>query len=374
MQLGATLCRVQREDHFAELTSKLRPDMYMLLYFKWMMTKDLLYGTGNCAQCYVAAGMEGALGENGNTYTCGWVPLLSTWNDHNIVSQLCCCAVTKSGSTLCDPMDSSMPGSPVLHHLPKCAQVHVYWIGDAIETSHSLSPPSPPAFNLSQHQDLFQWVSSLHQVAKVLELSPNQNKMLKKKKKPKLRPEWQRSHRELAEEDSRRGSCLVRGPEVGMGQGSVGTTAKAGVSWELRPGETWGRQGHFTQRPCRARWQVSIKFYRSDGEILAIKGQRVFGLCRACGLCHSYATWLLSIKTNTSEWVQLGSNKRTFTSLEVDQIWLWLVACQPLWPKEAKVWGKGVRMEGETGATLLPTHTVGHSMWDLSSPAKLLGD
>ena len=182
MQLGATLCRVQREDHFAELTSKLRPDMYMLLYFKWMMTKDLLYGTGNCAQCYVAAGMEGALGENGNTYTCGWVPLLSTWNDHNIVSQLCCCAVTKSGSTLCDPMDSSMPGSPVLHHLPKCAQVHVYWIGDAIQTSHSLSPPSPPAFNLSQHQDLFQWVSSLHQVAKVLELSPKQNKMLKKKK------------------------------------------------------------------------------------------------------------------------------------------------------------------------------------------------
>ena len=71
MQLGATLCRVQREDHFAELTSKLRPDMYMLLYFKWMMTKDLLYGTGNCAQCYVAAGMGGEFGENGYMCICG---------------------------------------------------------------------------------------------------------------------------------------------------------------------------------------------------------------------------------------------------------------------------------------------------------------
>ena len=234
MQLGATLCRVQREDHFAELTSKLRPDMYMLLYFKWMMTKDLLYGTGNCAQCYVAAGMEGALGENGNTYTCGWVPLLSTWNDHNIVSQLCCCAVTKSGSTLCDPMDSSMPGSPVLHHLPKCAQVHVYWIGDAIETSHSLSPPSPPAFNLSQHQDLFQWVSSLYQVAKVLELSPEQNKMLKKN------PNWDLSDKEVTE------SWQKRTPGEGAVLWEALRWAWARGQWAPQPRqacpESWGQE------------------------------------------------------------------------------------------------------------------------------------
>ena len=66
------------------------------------------------------------------------------------------------------PMDCSMPGLPVLHHLPELAQTHVHWISDAIQPSHPLLSPSPSAFNLSQHQGLFQWVSSLHQVAKVL--------------------------------------------------------------------------------------------------------------------------------------------------------------------------------------------------------------
>ena len=62
------------------------------------------------------------------------------------------------------------PGFPVLHHLLEFAQTHVKWVSDAIQTSHPLSLPSPPAFNLSQYQGLFQWVSSSHQVAKVLEL------------------------------------------------------------------------------------------------------------------------------------------------------------------------------------------------------------
>ena len=56
--------------------------------------------------------------------------------------------------TLCDPMDYSTPGFPVLHYLPEFAQIHVHWIGDAIQPSHSLLSPSPPAFNLSQHQDI----------------------------------------------------------------------------------------------------------------------------------------------------------------------------------------------------------------------------
>ena len=64
-------------------------------------------------------------------------------------------------------MDCGMPGFPVLHHLPKYAQTHVLWVSDAIQPSHPLSSPSPPTFNLSQHQGLLQWVSSLHQVAKV---------------------------------------------------------------------------------------------------------------------------------------------------------------------------------------------------------------
>ena len=70
--------------------------------------------------------------------------------------------------TLCNPMDCSTPGFPVHHQLLQLAQTHVQ-VGDAIQPSHPLSPPSPPAFNLSQHQGLFKWVSSLHQVAKVLE-------------------------------------------------------------------------------------------------------------------------------------------------------------------------------------------------------------
>ena len=65
-----------------------------------------------------------------------------------------------------DSMDCSMPGFPVFHYLPEFAQTHVLWIDDAIQPSHPLSSPSPPAFNLSQHQGLFQWVSSSYQVAK----------------------------------------------------------------------------------------------------------------------------------------------------------------------------------------------------------------
>ena len=66
-------------------------------------------------------------------------------------------------------MDWGVTGFPVLHHLLEFAQTHAHWVSDAIQPSHPLLPPSLPAFNLSQHQALFQWVSSSHQVAKVLE-------------------------------------------------------------------------------------------------------------------------------------------------------------------------------------------------------------
>ena len=75
-----------------------------------------------------------------------------------------------SHPTLCNPMDCSMPGFLIHHQLPELAQTHVPRVGDAIQSSHPLSSPSLPALNLSQHQGLFQWVSSSHQVAKVLEL------------------------------------------------------------------------------------------------------------------------------------------------------------------------------------------------------------
>ena len=76
-----------------------------------------------------------------------------------------CCAqfssVTQLSLTLCDPMDCSTPGLPVHHQLLELAQTHVHWISDAIQPSHSLSFPSLPAFNLSQHQGLFKWVKSV---------------------------------------------------------------------------------------------------------------------------------------------------------------------------------------------------------------------
>ena len=77
------------------------------------------------------------------------------------VAQLC--------PTLCDPMNLRMPGLPVHHQLPESTQTHVHWVGNAIQPSHPLSSSSPPALNLSQHQGLLKWVSSSHQMIKVLE-------------------------------------------------------------------------------------------------------------------------------------------------------------------------------------------------------------
>ena len=78
-------------------------------------------------------------------------------------------SVTQLRLTLCDPMDCSMPGFPVHQQLLGLTQTHVHRVSDASQPSHPLSFPSPPAFNLSQHRGLFQWVSSSHQVAKVLD-------------------------------------------------------------------------------------------------------------------------------------------------------------------------------------------------------------
>ena len=78
-------------------------------------------------------------------------------------------SVTQSCPTLWDPMNHSMPALPVHHQLLEFTNTHARRVGDAIQPSHALSSPSPPAPNPSQHEDLFQWVNSLHQVAKVLE-------------------------------------------------------------------------------------------------------------------------------------------------------------------------------------------------------------
>ena len=78
-------------------------------------------------------------------------------------------SVAQSCLTLCDSMDHSTPGFPVHHQLLELAQTQVHLVGDTIQPTHPLLSTSPPAFNLSQHQGLFQCVSSSHQVAKVLE-------------------------------------------------------------------------------------------------------------------------------------------------------------------------------------------------------------
>ena len=119
-------------------------DVYTLLCLKWITNNDLLYSTGNSAQCCVAAWMGGEFGGE-------WIHIYVWLNPFTVqfssVTQLCL--------TLCDPMDCSMPGLPVHHQLLELTQTHVHRVGDAIQPSHSLSSPSPPSFNLSQHQGLF---------------------------------------------------------------------------------------------------------------------------------------------------------------------------------------------------------------------------
>ena len=101
---------------------------------------------------------------------CSWsnleLKLYTSSNEETKVSQLS--SVAQSCLTLCDPMDCGNPGLPVHHQLPEFTKTHVHWVCDAIEPSHPLLSPFPPAFNLSQHQGLLQWVCSSHQVAKIL--------------------------------------------------------------------------------------------------------------------------------------------------------------------------------------------------------------
>ena len=102
---------------------------------------------------------------------------------------ICRCCSVQLCLTLCKPVDCSMPSFPVLHFLPELAQTHAHWTGDAIQPSHPLSSPSPPVLNLSQHQGLFQWVSSLHLVGKVLELQLR-HQSFQSKKHPEENPLW----------------------------------------------------------------------------------------------------------------------------------------------------------------------------------------
>ena len=99
-------------------------------------------------------------------------------------------SVAQSCSTLCDSMNCSMPGLPVHHQLPEFTQTHAHRVGDAIQPSHPPSSPFPPAPNPSQHQGLFQWDNSLHEVAEVLEFQLQDQSFQWTPKTDLLRMEW----------------------------------------------------------------------------------------------------------------------------------------------------------------------------------------
>ena len=115
----------------------------------------------------VQAGFRKGRGTRDQITNIRWIIEKAREFQKNISVQLS--SVAQSCPTLCDPMNRSMPGLPVHHQLPEITQTHVHWVSDAIQPSYPLPSPSPPALNPSQHKKLFKWVSSLHQVAKVLE-------------------------------------------------------------------------------------------------------------------------------------------------------------------------------------------------------------
>ena len=128
------------------------PNPFYLVEGCLMFPCDLVQVMLSWLECYIA--MQHPSQDVMFVTNCSLAP-------HSSVAQPC--------PTLCDPVDCSTTGLPAHHQLPEFTQTHVHWVGDAIQPSHPLSSPSPPAFSLSQHQALFQWVSSSHQVAKILE-------------------------------------------------------------------------------------------------------------------------------------------------------------------------------------------------------------
>ena len=127
---------------------------------RWRRVSQFIAGTDNIIHCMINLKME--------------VEVWSGWKKEFRFyclqfSSVQFSSVAQSCLTLRDPMNHSTPGLPVHHQLPEFTQTHVHWVSDAIQPSHPLSSPSPPAPNPSQHQSLVQWVNSSHEVAKVLE-------------------------------------------------------------------------------------------------------------------------------------------------------------------------------------------------------------
>ena len=139
-------------------------------HFPLCASQDLIFATARAARVVLSLGIfaEGKCFQNWNPFLPWWhIVKGAPWLGTSLSVQFS--SVAQSCPTLCDPMNRSTPGLPVHHQLPEFTQTHVHRVGDAIQPSHPRSSPPPPAPNPSQHQSLFQWVNSSHEVAKVLE-------------------------------------------------------------------------------------------------------------------------------------------------------------------------------------------------------------
>ena len=141
--------------------------MHVFISFRWIPRNGTAKSYGN----YVFHSIR-----NCHVFRNDYITVLAAWHPyqswHGQIFILLFSSVQFSHQScpiLCDPMDCSTPGLRVHHQLPEFTQTHVHWVDDAIQPSHPLLSPSPPTLNLSQHQGLFQWVSSSYQVAKILE-------------------------------------------------------------------------------------------------------------------------------------------------------------------------------------------------------------
>ena len=128
----------------------------MLLYLKWIINKAISIAQGTLLSVMWQPGWEGSLGENGSCIHMAESLLCSPETITTLLISYQFSSVAQSCPTLCDPMNCSTPGLTVHHQLPEFTQTHVHRAGDAIQPSHPLSSPSPPALNASQHQGLFQ--------------------------------------------------------------------------------------------------------------------------------------------------------------------------------------------------------------------------
>ena len=149
-----------RKHHWTKLVEVMEFQLSTFNPERWCCESAALNMPANLEHSAVATGLEKVV----------FIPIPKKDNAKECSSLVQFSSITQSCLTLCDSMDCSKPGFPVHHQLLEFAQTHVHWVGDTIQLSPPLLFPSLPTFNLFLHQGLFQWVSSSHQVARVLEL------------------------------------------------------------------------------------------------------------------------------------------------------------------------------------------------------------